>query len=278
MNQKLVIALLLGMVFLIGCTTTKPLQFPPVTEPSTPQPENVQPTQGNTLKIANWNLQIFGEKKAGNEGLMNYYASKIKDYDVIVVQEIRDASETAFQELCNMLPEFKCIASSRAGTTSSKEQYGVIYRKVNMLQKTDYNDLQELQEKFERPPFEARFSYDDWNFTLITIHVDPDKAQEELDAVEELFEDREDEVILLGDFNTDCTYYDETQDTDFEEWLWAIPDSEDTTVAASSCTYDRILVNKNAKDNFVQSGIMKDVNKEQSDHYLVWGEFWAGGN
>ena len=82
-----------------------------------------------TLRIANWNLQIFGKEKASNNELLNFYADKISRNDIIFIQEIRDISGTAFPKLCSALIEYSCINSSRAGRSSSKEQVGIIYKK-----------------------------------------------------------------------------------------------------------------------------------------------------
>src|SRR3989344_8019636 len=225
-----------------------------------------------SLRIATWNLQIFGQKKASNSELLSYYADKISEYDVIVVQEIRDEEQTAFPKLCELLPDCECKVSSRAGKSSSKEQYGIIYRKAILLEDIDYNQP-EYQELFERPPLELRLSFEGWNFTLITIHVDPDKAEEEMEYLEELFENNEEDTILLGDLNTDCTYYKENLLQDFEEWDWIITNEEDTTTSNTNCTYDRIIINNPTKDNYIQHGIMNDVTLQQSDHYLAWAEF-----
>lgn len=234
----------------------------------------LDPNYGKTLSIASWNLQVFGQKKASDPALMDYYAQKMKHYDIVVVQEIRDANGSAFEKLCRMLEGYKCIVSSRSGRTNSKEQYGILYRKAVLLTTIDYNSP-ENQAKFERPPFEAKFSFLDWNFSIVTIHTKPDDARKEMNYLEELLEDTNSETIILGDLNTDCSYYDENAGQDFEEWFWAIPDREDTTVSATECTYDRVILNKLALDNYLGFGIMKDVNREQSDHYLVWADFSA---
>lgn len=230
--------------------------------------------QDARLTIASWNLQVFGVKKASDSALMDYYASKIRDYDIVIVQEIRDSSGEAFRMLCAKLPEHKCAESSRAGSTSSKEQYGVIYRKAALAGTRDYNP--EMRGSFERPPFEVDFTYAGWSFRLITIHVDPDEAPEEMAMLDSLFRDSNEDTILLGDLNADCKYYDRNSEQDFNAWAWAVPDAEDTTVAKTDCAYDRIILNKGAEDNFEKHGVMSDVKEGQSDHYLVWGEFRAG--
>ncbi|MBN2599628.1 MAG: hypothetical protein JXA75_03720, partial [Candidatus Thermoplasmatota archaeon] len=43
----------------------------------------------DTVSIAAWNLENFGASKAANESLLDFYATTIDDYAVVVLQEIR---------------------------------------------------------------------------------------------------------------------------------------------------------------------------------------------
>lgn len=56
-------------------------------------------TVDSDISIACWNLQIFGPSKTSNETLIDYYAEKLDDYDIFIVQEIRDASGEAIEIL-----------------------------------------------------------------------------------------------------------------------------------------------------------------------------------
>ena len=76
-----------------------------------------------------------------------------------------------------------------------------------------------------------------------------------------------------GDLNADGSYYDENNIAQFTSWDWVITNDMDTTVASSNNTYDRIIINSAAEDNFVRAGVMNDVTKEESDHYLVYAVF-----
>ncbi len=249
---------------------------PPAQPPGANEPVSV--VDSNGLLIAAWNLQIFGKSKAEKEWLMEYYAEKMSSYDIIVVQEIRDKSGTAFEELCEKLSEYECIVSERTGTSNVKEQYGVIYRGVENdgVEFVGQKDWSEKQDLFERPPFEATFRKGDWTFTLITIHTRPDSVPGEMKELEKLLEGREDEeIIILGDLNADCDYYNNSKEDDFEPptWIWVVPDTEDTTVAKTDCAYDRIIYSEPVSDNFVEYGVMRDVNSDESDHYLVWSRY-----
>ena len=225
-----------------------------------------------TILIAGWNLQIFGEKKSNDEELMSYYVNKIDDYDIIIIQEIRNKSGEAFEKLCGMLPAYNCIVSTRAGTSSSKEQYGVIYKDVELIGTTDYNDENHFND-FERPPFLVAFKRGEWEFHLITIHMKPDDVAREMANLEKLLSEIDGEIIIMGDLNGDCRYYNEEDESHFDNWTWIIPNDADTTVSQTDCAYDRIIHNDAVNDNFVEYGIMKSVVKEQSDHYLIWGEY-----
>ncbi len=217
-------------------------------------------------KIANWNLQIFGETKANNTDLMNRYKDIIKNYDIIFIQEIRNEDQTAFPKLCNLLKNYNCEISSRAGRSSSKEQYGIIYKKGIKLNLKDYNP--DKEDRWERPPIEAVFTINNYNITIYNIHTKPENVKEELSNLENIVKD-EGNAMIIGDLNADCSYY-KNENTIFKNWNWIIKDKEDTTVSSTDCAYDRIILNKDASDEFVNYGIFKNVNKSMSDHYLVW--------
>jgi len=227
-----------------------------------------------TFKVANWNLQIFGEKKAQNQTLMRFYAQTIDDYDIVFVQEIRDDSGTAFPKLCSMLPGYNCWNSSRAGRTASKEQYGIIYKKEFILENvTDFNP--DEKNRWQRPPIMAKFSISNYSFSTYNIHIQPSDVYQELSNLEQII-NNEGNVMILGDLNADCNYYN-TKNRSFVNWTWIINDSEDTTVASSSCAYDRIILNDDMKNEYIHHGIFKEgIIPSISDHYLVWAEIKVG--
>jgi len=224
------------------------------------------------FSIASWNLQVFGPTKASNETLLNYYADKLDEYDLFIVQEIRDISGTAIEALASKLPAYTYIISERAGRSSSKEQYAIFYNnRALLLETTDWTS--EKQNEFERPPFEATFKVNDWTFTLFIIHTKPTDVYNELTYLETLIGTPDDDTIVIGDLNADGSYYDEDNIVHFTTWNWMITNDMDTTVAVSDNTYDRIIINDDTENNFISSGVMDDVVSSQSDHYLVYGVF-----
>jgi endonuclease/exonuclease/phosphatase family metal-dependent hydrolase len=105
---------------------------------------------------------------------------------------------------------------------------------------------------------------------------------------QDLWDERD--VFVVGDFNADGQYYDESLlHTVFPEdaYRGIITNEYDTTVAASDNTYDRFIITGTAVEDFTgnfgvmrfdelydfeQSGIMPNA---VSDHYPVWAEFYT---
>ncbi len=94
-------------------------------------------TTPDTLKLGAFNLQIFGTTKAGKPEVMEILSKIIRNYDVIAVQEIRDASQTALPALRDIVnsngANYDFVVSDRLGRTTSKEQYAYLYNTQTML-------------------------------------------------------------------------------------------------------------------------------------------------
>jgi endonuclease/exonuclease/phosphatase family metal-dependent hydrolase len=231
-------------------------------------------TTNETLSIASFNIQVFGQSKMDKSLAVEYIPKIIQNYDVIAIQEIRDKSGTAIEELIEQLPGYGVIVSERLGRTSSKEQYAIIYNnmKVSLGRSYVYDDV---QDEFEREPHIVEMFWNDKSFFIVNNHIKPDAAEEEIDSLYDVVKGFGSEpTIILGDLNADCSYYDESQD-EFSMYDWAIEDYEDTTVGKNDCTYDRILINFPYKESGVlnfqeEYNLTYEQAKTISDHYPVW--------
>lgn len=224
-----------------------------------------------TISIANWNLQIFGDMKANNTELMDLYSSKVSKYDIVFLQEIRDKDGSSFKELCAKIPDYNCAISSRAGRSSSKEQYGIVYLKKFNMTIMEYNP--DVLDRWERPPIRVDFIFKNYSFTAYNIHTKPDDVHSELKNLETLIDSQNNNrnIVVIGDLNADCNYYDRYSSSDFVDWIWIISNDADTTSGNSKCAYDRIIMNPDAYNEFIVSGIdFSDITEKVSDHYLVW--------
>jgi hypothetical protein len=231
----------------------------------------------NDINIAAFNMQIFGLSKASNDSILDRYADIFNDYTITFASEVRDESGEAVKKLCAnpLLENYTCFTSSRAGLSTSKENYFLVYRNANnikLVNTIDYNigysNIMPIAS--QRPPLMALFNINGKDYRFYTMHTSPSSVPLDLALLENITAPYKAEnasnTIILGDLNLACSYAKGQADGYFKGWIWNIKDTDDTTVANSSCAYDRIITNFQPKD----VGIYKNITKDISDHYLVW--------
>jgi endonuclease/exonuclease/phosphatase family metal-dependent hydrolase len=242
----------------------------------------------DTIKIASFNLQVFGKKKCETRETIEEIASAISKFDIVAVQEIRDSSGTSLAYLVNFInnsgKKYDSVVSERLGRTSSKEQYAFIYNTTTTSFTGNsyvYNDKSDL---FEREPFIAQFKSGNFDYILVNIHTKPEDASKEISALVDVVKEAENkfsndkDVIVLGDFNADGDYFSETTATGFRSQIfnWVITDDMDTTVAKSNNTYDRIVFVKQYTDeDFAGKAGVLELIRKVSDHKPVYAVFYT---
>lgn len=297
-------ALILILLLLVGCVT------PPPEMPDTPVVDDSEideiriPTEdsgfnqptinaSNLVSVGSWNLQIYGKSKSEKEQVMRYIREILTKFDIVAIQEIRDASGDSITFLENYIDaygeDYGMAVSPRLGNTSSKEQYAFLYKtsRVRLLGHEVYDDV---GNKFHRPPHIGYFQAGQFDFTLINVHTDPDVATSEIYdlwhvANWSLMRQGEQDIIILGDLNADCTYYNTNREDALSEYIWTIDDDADTNLASSTCAYDRIIIaNATYDDWWGESFVYEfdetfklddDMAKQISDHYPVYTYFWT---
>jgi hypothetical protein len=151
---------------------------------------------------------------------------------------------------------------------------------------------------FHREPYIASFVAVNGSsdVTLIVIHTDPDEASEEITALDAVvnytqneYPDEQD-FIVMGDLNADCSYFDENSNCTIcgGDYYWCINNSVDTTTSATNCTYDRIIITTPAVTDYTgDSGVFRydlvcnlteDETQAVSDHYPIYAEFYCDGD
>jgi endonuclease/exonuclease/phosphatase family metal-dependent hydrolase len=255
-----------------------------------------------TASIAAFNIQIFGQTKSQKEDVMAVLTKIVREFDIVLIQEIRDASEQTipnFVEEINQLegPQYNFVRSERLGRTSSKEAYAYVYstETIEFIQGSDYvyNDVNDV---FEREPYIAGFKAGDFDFVLVGIHIKPDDAYNEignLTLVVSSIQTRnpnEKDVIVMGDFNADGSYFDEDDPSNLFKasgYNWLITNDVDTMVK-TDYTYDRIVILDTTLNHecIVGSGQVFYFDQvyglnnqtfvaEISDHYPVFAQYKA---
>jgi len=252
------------------------------------------------IKVAAFNVRIFGKTKMSKDEIPEIIAEIIARYDVILIQEIRDSSQTAIYELLDLVNQtadetYELVLSNRLGRTSSKEQYAYFYRTdtLTLLSNYHYDDGEEPDsDSFQREPFIVRFRAEtgSLDFTLIGIHTSPDDAEEEIDSLVDVYDDmlgrwNEADAMIIGDFNADCTYVSETDQNSIRLWTddrftWWVDDNIDTTTTSTDCAYDRIVTSAGLTGYVVHNSagvlhfdqiyeLSDSQTQDVSDHYPV---------
>ena len=230
--------------------------------------------RSEVARVASFNIKVFGDTKMSNQTVVAELVDIFQRYDMVAVQEIKDIDEEVpylfldelnnFNNLSNSnVSEWKMVLSERSGTQeddkNSQEQYAFYYRPTVFAaldNGTLYDDSN--SDSFQREPFMAKFLLLDSNgnstgtdIVFVNIHTKPTLAVEEMSALGDVVSwgqenySQDDDYIILGDFNGDCSYasYNELVELPIssENYTWLIPDDADTTVGDSRCAYDRIV-------------------------------------
>ncbi|CAH1271234.1 DNASE1 [Branchiostoma lanceolatum] len=236
--------------------------------------------------------------------VVNILLQTVEWYDLFLVMEIRDASQTAMYDFLDQLNNrtgnpYSLILSDRLGRTSYKEQYAFFYKESSGLSVSDaylYDDGDESSgnDTFAREPYVIRFNSSQTviqDFVLIPCHTAPDDAVLETDLLFDVYQDAVarwgiDDVMVLGDLNTDCRYVTSDEWDQIRLWTdprftWLIGSDADTTVSSTDCAYDRFVV---AGDDFVNGikassvsvfnykdafNITQDLAYDVSDHWPI---------
>ncbi len=251
------------------------------------------------VSVGAFNAQVFGLSKMATVGVPEAIVATMGRYDLVLLQEVRDASGASLLDLEARLDAtgvgWTVVASNRLGRTRSKEQYAYIFRedRLKLLDTYHYEDgLEPSMDQFEREPFVARFATLDDAYTFVTIplHAAPEDAPVELSFLGDVEVDALDawgdpNILMLGDFNASCTYLTPREmaalptRTD-PSYAWWIDDAADTTTTSTLCAYDRLVTHGDLTSRVVEGsaapflfdralGLGTDLTRRVSDHYPV---------
>jgi endonuclease/exonuclease/phosphatase family metal-dependent hydrolase len=253
-------------------------------------------SDSDLVRIASFNIQVFGESKASKPHVMQVLAEIVRRFDVVAIQEIRAKNQ-------QLLPEFVELVNStgrhydfeigpRLGRTDSKEQYAFIFDAARIeIGRLEVYTVSDPDDLLHRPPLVAPFRVrgpppeQAFTFTLINIHTDPDETDIELDALADVYlsvrnDGRgEDDIILLGDLNVDDQHLGRLGTiSEIHAAIAGVP-----TNTLRKKQYDNIILHRRSTVEYVgRAGvfdIMREFNltmeqaQDVSDHLPIWAEF-----
>ena len=251
----------------------------------------------DVARIATFNIKIFGETKMGKADVVSELVNISLRYDMVVVQEIKDLDQTVPYDFLDAInaesnDTYGLVLSQRSGQQDDdqggQEQYAFYYKTSRFIAQSSWLHNDSELDEFQREPFISTFTLLSNNgseiedITLITVHTKPAQAVNETASLHNVVEtyrtnSSESDIILLGDFNADCSYastYDLNQlEIRSHEYLWVVPDSADTTYSENThCAYDRIVLTSDVDARFFGKwGVDRNMSSSDvSDHFPVW--------
>ncbi len=262
---------------------------------------------GQTIRVATFNIQVFGQSKLRKPKVMQVLAQVIRRFDVVAIQEIRSKRQDVLPRLLEYVnadgSRYDYAIGPRLGRTSSAEQYAFVFNTATVeIDRSMVQTVVDRGDRLHREPLVALFRArgpppeQAFTFLLINIHTDPDEVPQELKALAAVYQAvrrtphpvskrLEDDVILLGDLNTDAEHLGPLGRLPY---LVAAITQEPTNTRRTK-QYDNILFHREATREFTGRAGVLDLQKEfglslqealrVSDHLPVWAEFtiYEGG-
>jgi endonuclease/exonuclease/phosphatase family metal-dependent hydrolase len=279
-----------------GITTPTPTSTISPQQPSVASPASREPA--STIRIASFNIQVFGTSKAAKPEVMRVLANVVRRFDIVAIQELRTTDDSVMESLLALVNAegggYRYLVGPRLGRTSSKEQYVFVYDATRVdVDPQSIVTVADPQDYLHREPSIARFQVRSnstrpgFSFILANIHTDPDETRTELDALGDVFVSlqrngwREDDVILLGDLNV--SYQKLGRLGQLPNIAYTVHGEPTNTLGTES--YDNIVFDRLATSEFTgaagilslqqQFGLSVERATDVSDHWPIWAEFDA---
>jgi endonuclease/exonuclease/phosphatase family metal-dependent hydrolase len=174
----------------------------------------------DTIRIASFHIDSFGLKKAENRNVSDLVTRIVRDFDIVAIQGIDSKDQTLIPHFASLInadgSQYEYELGPRLGRTTTKEQYAFFFdsRTVEIDRQATYT-VADPHDRMHHEPLVALFrarSNDPagaFTFKLVNVHIDLNDVGEEMNALRDVYRvvssdvDREDDVILLGDFAID---------------------------------------------------------------------------
>lgn len=268
------------------------------------------------LKFAAWNIQRFGQgdKYHRDDNEMREIVKILCRYDLIAITELMKESELqrAQRLLSEMGREYGYLFSDEVGWVGDneyQEHYGFLYYKglVTVVPERETGEKKgslykkpikrpessaELKKNFIRPPFWATFRAGKFDFSVVVVHTQPKRSEDECALMDEVYkkvQERngpEQDVLLVGDFNLEPSASEfegllKSKDQDLSTMIFLFNEKNHRTMVNSNNLNDNIFFQRKHLSEYLHSGVDKfdkrDLGgvsaKDISDHRPVWAVF-----
>lgn len=254
------------------------------------------PRNTHTVRLATFNIQVFGAAKLAKPHVVDYLARIVRQYDVVAIQEIRSREQDLLPRFLERVNagggHYDYVIGPRVGRTDSTEQFAFVFDRTTIeVDRQRAYTVDDPEDLLHREPFVAQFRVrgppleQAFTFTLVNVHVDPDEVEAELTVMADLLRavrddgEQEDDVLLVGDFNASAEAI---------RRLVRLPGlasagPERPTNTRGTHQYDHLLLHQPSTveftgrsgvfDYFREFNLTAEEALEISDHLPVWAEF-----
>jgi deoxyribonuclease-1-like protein len=304
--KRLFSLLMAGMAAVIGWFVLQQVQtngwkgiaLPDLLRPAATSTDPPPPRDNDTIRVASFNIQVFGESKLNDPEAMQVIVAILKNFDLVAIQEVRSVAQDVLPRLIALLNadghQYDYALGPRLGRSNSKEQYAFVFDTATVeIDRYKLYTVDDPDDLLHREPlvgwFRARGPAPEqaFTFSLATIHTDPDEVDQELDVLDDVFfrirddaQRGEDDAILLGDLNAKATNLRQLGQI---KGLVKVVTGETPTNTLHNAQYDNIVFQEAATTEFTGSGGVFDFLRQYnltlqqaeriSDHMPVWAEF-----
>jgi len=279
--------------------TETPAGTPVSTRETTVRSQALPARTNQTILIASFNIQTFGESKMRDPVVMGRIVEILRQFDIVAIQEVRAKDQTLLHRLMQLVnaqgARYEYLLGPRLGRTVSKEQYAYVYDTNRVITSPDASyTIQDEPDLLHREPLVARFvtrvsaNTRPFSFSLVNMHTDPDEVKDEMPVMHTVLKSirefeyvyaQEDDVLLMGDLNASPRQFGPLAQVPGLYW---IIDKEPTNTIRKS-VYDNIIFDRGLTNEYTgRSGVldmceMFNCKTEEalkiSDHLPIWAEF-----
>lgn len=250
-----------------------------------------------TLRIASFNLHLFGAAKISKPHVMEALVKIVRRFDVIAIQEVngreQDLLPILIQRINQSGRKFDYLIGPRVGQGDFKIQLGFLFDTEKV--ETDRYQLYTVDDPMDLVSFEPLVGWfrtkeinpdEAFTFSAVNIHIDPNRIKDETRILPELLTSiqrdgrGEDDILLMGDFCTGDRQLDFMRNAGMAFALEGVP-----TTTRGDEMLDNILFPIHATEEYTgRSGVidyLREMNLsidealEVSNHLPIWAEFFV---
>jgi len=261
------------------------------------------PSGRTTLVIASFNANPLDAKKLGQPARLAALVQLLRRFDLVALQNIQLETSTPLLQLRDQLNaaggRYYELALGPESFTPQGRPISVFFydRAMVEIDLAKVYWVEDAQGRLSDRPLAALFRArgphpsQAFTFTLVSLYIRPDRTQEELPVIEQVYRSirknfpGEDDLLLVGTFHADRVR--------LNQWIqalqltWAVPTS--TSPSGEGIFSDNILFPLRATVEYTGRSGMVDLVRELglsvqeamdlSDHCPIWAEFsiYEGG-